>query len=102
MVEDQSKLQVGSLVTAKRTTGICDAGERGVCYECYTFGNRPGWSIIFESGRYDGFSPEEVDMMLTINNGVCPDINSYEFKNVLNLMDDFRHGRFAAAFKVHR
>ena len=49
-MSDKSTLRVGSLAIAKRTTGVCDAGERGVCYEEYTLpdgkdgrrgGNRP-------------------------------------------------------------
>ena len=39
-------------------------GEHGVCYEECTFGHRPGWSILFESGRHDGFSPDEVERRL--------------------------------------
>ena len=47
---------VGSRVIAKRTTGVCDMGERGVCYEEYTLpdgkgSRRPGWSFLFEQGR---------------------------------------------------
>ena len=44
---------VGSWVIAERTTGVCEARERGVCYEAYTLpdgkgGRRPGWSFLFE------------------------------------------------------
>jgi hypothetical protein len=91
-------LQVGSIVIAKRATAICDVGERGVCYEEYTLGDRPGWSFIFESGRYDGFSPEEVNWMLEVTGEVCVEVTDYEFKSVIRLSEDFRRGRFAAAF----
>ena len=32
-------IQVGSLAIATRASGVCDAGERGVCYEVYTLGD---------------------------------------------------------------
>src|SRR5262245_31911943 len=35
-------LQVGTLVTAKRASGVCAAGERGVCYEVHELGGRYG------------------------------------------------------------
>lgn len=95
----KSTLRVGSLAIAKRTTGVCDVGERGVCYEEYTIGNRPGWSFIFESGRYDGFSPDEVELILEITGDICPDVADYEFQSVGRLMADFRHRRFAPAFQ---
>ena len=91
-------LAVGSLVIAKRTTGVCDAGERGVCYEEYTLQGRPGWSFLFESGRHDGFSPDEVELILELTGDLCPDVAAYEFRSVPRLMADFRRGRFAPAF----
>src|SRR5262245_30870199 len=59
-------LQVGSLVFAKRGSGVCAPGERGVCYEVYQLGGRPGYSILFQGGRYDGFSPDEVETFLEV------------------------------------
>jgi hypothetical protein len=53
-------IQVGSLAIATRASGVCDVGERGVCDEVYALGGRPGYSFLFEQGRYDGFSPEDV------------------------------------------
>ena len=40
-MSEQPNLHVGSLVTARRTTGVCDAGERGVCYKEYQLEGRP-------------------------------------------------------------
>ena len=101
-MRDQSTLRVGSLVIAQRTTGVCDAGERGVCYERYTLDNRPGWSILFESGRHDGFNPDEVALILKVTGEVCPEVADYEFTSVMRLMSDFRRSRFAAAFPPER
>ena len=92
------KMQVGSLVLAKRRTGVCEPGEIGVCYEVYELGGRPGYSFLFESGRYDGFSPEDVALMLDVTGRVCGSVSTYRFQNVIELVRDFHAGRFAAAF----
>jgi integrase/recombinase XerD len=36
-------IHVGTLVIAKRASGVCAAGERGVCYERYKLADRPGY-----------------------------------------------------------
>lgn len=100
-------LTVGSLVIAKMKTGVCLVGERGVCYEAYTLpdgkgGQRPGWGFIFEQGFYDGFSPEEVEMMLEVTGEVCHEVADYQFKSVGRLTSDFHRGRFGAALRPKR
>jgi hypothetical protein len=91
-------IQVGSLALATRASGVCDVGERGVCFEVYTLGGRPGFSFLFEQGRYDGFSPEDVAMFLMITGEVCAAVADYRFTNVIRLQRDWTQGRFAAAF----
>lgn len=95
-------LQVGSIVVAKARTGICEIGERGVVYEVYDRqtlgGSGRGVSVIFASGRYDGFSPNEQREMLTPTGQVCAGVAGYVFRNVLQLDADFRSGLFAPAF----
>jgi hypothetical protein len=91
-------IQVGSLAIATRASGVCDVGERGVCYEVYALGGRPGYSFIFDKGRYDGFSPEDVALFLTITGEVCTAVADYQFINVTRLSRDFVQGRFAPAF----
>jgi hypothetical protein len=91
-------IQVGSLAIASRTSGVSDVGERGVCYEVYTLCGRPGYSFLFEQGRYDGFSPEDVALFLTITGDVCTAVADDRFTNVVQLSRDFAQGRFAAAF----
>jgi hypothetical protein len=91
-------IQVGSLAIATRASGVCDVGERGVCYEVYALGGRPGYSFIFDKGRYDGFSPEDVALFLTITGEVCTAVADYQFINVTRLSRDFAQGRFAHAF----
>src|SRR5262249_23116362 len=70
-------IQVGSLAIATRTSGVCDVGERSVCDEVYARGGRPGYSFLFEQGRYDGFSPEDVALFLTITGEVCAAVAAY-------------------------
>ena len=91
-------IQVGSLAIATRASGVSHVGERGVCYEVYRLGGRPGYSFIFEKGRYDGFSPEDVALFLTITGEVCTAVADYQFINVSRLSRDFAQGRFAPAF----
>jgi len=92
------RIQVGSQVIAKRASGVNASGERGVCYEVYQLGGRPGYSIIFERGGYDGFSPQDVEMFLHVTGQHCPAVADYDFSNVTRLKRDFDEGRFAAAF----
>ena len=82
---------------AKKTSGVCDRGERGVVYETYEMGERPGWSVIFQSGRHDGFSPCDMDFFLDVTDEVCEELTGYKFENVLRLVDDFGRGAFAPA-----
>jgi hypothetical protein len=91
-------IQVGSLALATRASGVCDVGERGVCYEVYELDGRPGFSFLFEQGRYDGFCPEDVALFLTITGEVCAAVTAYQFTNVTRLQRDWAQGRFAAAF----
>jgi hypothetical protein len=94
------EIQVGTLAIGKRQTGVCEIGEVGVCYEVYELEERPGYSFIFESGRYDGFHPNEVERFLMLPNIHCLTVSSYKFRNVLKLRTDFRAGFFAPAFEL--
>jgi hypothetical protein len=95
------EIMVGSIVVAKRRSGVCDAGEIGVCYEVYELERRPGYSFIFESGRYDGFSPDDVALILDVTGRVCQAVAGYAFENIGKLAKDFSAGRFAAALPLH-
>ena len=94
------KLRVGSLVVAKQGSGVRDPGERGVVYEQYELGKRPGWAVIFQSGRHDGFSPCDVDFFLDVAGEICEGLAGYTFENVVRLADDFGRGHFAPALGV--
>jgi hypothetical protein len=98
------EIKVGSIVIAKRKTGICDVGEIGVCYELRQLmagkkgERRPGYSFIFQRGQYDGFSPGEVAVLLKPTGRVCAAAADYKFRNATQLGRDFRAGRFDSAF----
>ena len=91
-------IQVGTIAIARLQSGVCDIGERDVCYEVYTLAGRPGYNFIFESGRYEGFSPDDVEIFLEVTETISPSVARYEFANVSRLMRDFREGMFAPAF----
>ena len=59
---------------------------------------RPGYGFLFEKGRYDGFSPDDVRHCLIVTDDVCPSIADYQFTHVTRLARDFALGRFAEAF----
>ena len=73
------------------------SGKRGVVYEAYELGKRPGRSVIFQNGRHDGFSPCEVDFFLDVSGDVCEELSGYAFENVPRLVDHFGRGDFALA-----
>ena len=95
--ESLPQLTVGSLVTAKKASGVSDPGERAVVYETYELGKRPGWSVIFQSGRRDGFSPCDTDFFLDASGDFCEKLSGYTFENVIRLVDHFGRGDFAPA-----
>jgi hypothetical protein len=98
MTQTHPPIHVGTLFVAKRASGVCAAGERGVCYELYQLDGRPGYGILFQRGGYDGFGPDDVAMILDVTGRVCPAVADYRFTNVTRLAQDFRDGRFADAF----
>ena len=90
------KLEVGSLVRLRVRCLGNEIGTVGVCYDVYQIGERPGFAFIFENGRYDGFSWDEVDMFFEELG--CWDKLLYTFTNVMQLSEDFKNGRFDEAF----
>jgi hypothetical protein len=77
MGDHRHSIQIGTIAVAHRQSGVCAVGERGVCYEVYALENRPGYSFIFEKGRYDGFSPHDVELFLTLTDTVCPAVTGF-------------------------
>ncbi len=92
------ELKVGNLVFAKHSTAINHEGEHGICVGVYEIGGRAGYDIIFERGGYDGFSPDEVELIL-IKTGFLQQYSRYCFTNVMQLDKDYKNGYFKDAFK---
>lgn len=93
-------LRVGSRVAAKKATGVCEAGERGIVYEVQRLDDRAIWGVIFESGSHDSFNACQVDWYLEVTGEVCEQLQAYAFDNVRRLVEDFEGGVFAAAFAL--
>ncbi len=93
-------MRVGSIVKLRVSILDNDVGALGLCYEEYKIGEHSGYSIIFENGRYDGFSLEckEVEKFLE-EISFSKNHSRYEFKNVLQLSYDFDNGLFDDIFK---
>ncbi len=72
-------------------------GTKGICYETYNVEQREGASIIFENGKYDGFSPEEQKEIL-IPLGFNEDLMNYKFESVMKLSEDYEVGMFSKIF----
>ena len=98
MITGTPAIHVGSLALATRVSGVSNVGERGVCDEVYTLSGRPGYHFIFAKGRYDGLSPEDVALFLTITGEVCTAVADDQFINVTRLSRDVAQGRFVPAF----
>jgi hypothetical protein len=93
--------------TLKRLTQPClgnPAGTVGVCYEVYIIDEGtdlctpPGASFIFPNGEYDGFSDRDAKMFFDDWEGFCPELQNYQFTNVMKLSRDFDAGLFKKAW----
>lgn len=94
-----NEIKVGTTVRLRRAMLNEEVGARGVCYDVYQIGGRPGYGIIFENGGSDGFAPDEVEAFLEVT-GECAEIAGYRFRNAVKLWQDFHDGVFAAALAV--
>lgn len=85
---------VGTIIKLKRGCLDNPKDSRGICYEVYNRGKgEKGVSVIFENGKYDGFSPEE-QMELLIPIGISEDLLNYKFQNIEKLREEFKKGIF--------
>jgi hypothetical protein len=87
-----------AVAVATRECTVFAFGEAGVCYEAYRIGGKPSWSFIFERSGFDGFSAEDVALCLHFAGEVVLELEGYVFANIGRLREDWRQGRFAAAF----
>jgi hypothetical protein len=104
------KLAVGDLVIVGRRSGVNGAGARAVVVESYILTEtrtrtglrcspyaRPGWTLLFEDGRADGFSPGDCTLFAVARVGHCPEVAGYVFRSMTHLQADYRAGFFAPA-----
>lgn len=97
----KQNLLVGIVVKLKTPCLGNPVGTKGVVYETYTLGGRPGSSVIFKNGLYDGFSPDEQERFLeTVDVNLA--VADYQFKGVMQVCEDFRKGVFDAALGRER
>lgn len=102
-MENHEIIQVGTTLVLDRDCMKAKAGDVGVCYEVYHLGGRPGYSFIFETGSYDGFSPEDLELFFkTDRMGFVPEVSNYNFENVIKLGQDHDRGVFRPAFENPR
>jgi len=93
--------RVGTIVQLKVPCLGNEEGVSGICYDVYTLGDRSGYAFIFENGRYDGFSPDEVESFLKVLDHYGRDARyywTYRFTNVIALGRDFENGVFDEPF----
>ena len=92
------KLEIGSLLIAKKDSHVCQTGEIGICYDAYMVNDQPVWSVLFEAGHDDCFSAYDVSDLLHLTGQHAPELNHYAFRSTVQLAADYRRGRFAKAF----
>lgn len=94
--------RIGTRVYATRETGVCSVGEAGLVVEIYALGptgaGRPGWSVAFEKGGFDGFSPAEVASMLVAEGTAAPTLAGYRFHSSSAIGDHLARPEFVEAF----
>ncbi len=101
VITEFENLAVGSLVTS--TTKSClvhGEHEVGMVYEVYDMCGQKGVSILFENGRYDGWSESDFGTfgLRGLGQASNPTYSSYRFENVTVLGNQYRAGAFAEAF----
>lgn len=90
---------VGSLVIAARNVGpVAGGGEVGVCCEVASLAGRPSYGFLFSRGGHDSFAPNEAAFFLRPLGLTRSRAAAYRFAGVLQLVRDYRDGRFAGAF----
>jgi hypothetical protein len=102
LVKEDQKMIVGDVVQLKVDCLLNPKGTIGVVY--FNYGD--GCQAIFKNGNYDGFSfkskmpdgSREIDYFLVCI-GHTPILETYQFKNVIQLSRDFERGVFDSVFK---
>lgn len=97
-------MKVGTIVKLKRVCLGNPIGTVGVVF--YDYGD--GSQAIFENGNYDGFNERDTDYGVTKQTekdfileeiGFAEYLAYYQFKNVMQVSQDYRKGIFDAALQ---
>jgi len=96
---DKGKLRVGSVIRARIETSLHPAGMCGVCFQVLRVNEKRFYGFIFANGAYDRFREEWVSSYIDYGGVVCTELAYYKFRKVLQLVEDYRRGMFAPAFR---
>lgn len=94
----QGLIHVGTVVVSKRPTHVSDRREQGVCFEINPPDNTrqspSKYGFIFQSGRYDWFTIEELDHFYIVTGEKIRLPDNYGFSTRANLRLDYSKGVF--------
>lgn len=88
-------LMTGIIVTASAEVGsMAEEGMRGIVFQVLDDGAHETYGVIFETGMWDWFPPDYVDLYLSSTGLVCAAAEAYVFTDERSLQADFSAGRF--------
>lgn len=88
-------LPVGAVVQASSAVGsIAEEGERGIVFDVKGTDFMDSYGIIFESGGFDYFNPDDIDAMVVSIGIERNDLLRYLYKSDIDLISDFNKGIF--------
>jgi len=88
-------LYPGAILTASADVGsMAEEGMRGIVFQVIDDGAGETYGVIFESGMWDWFKPEHIDVYLATAGLTAPGVEQYVYQDELRLQDDFAAGLF--------
>ena len=88
-------LYPGAILTASADVGsMAEEGMRGVVFQVIDDGTGETYGVIFESGMWDWFKPEHVDVYLATSGLTSHAADQYVYVDEVKLQDDFDAGIF--------
>lgn len=90
---------VGDVIKVIKNNSFVPLNMYGVVYERYRFASFEGVSVIFENGKYDGWSEKDFGTFL-MPVFHCTRLKAYDFRNVQQVVNDFTNGIFKPAFEM--
>jgi hypothetical protein len=88
-------LHLGAILTASADVGsMAEEGMRGVVFQIIDDGAGETYGVIFESGMWDWFKPEHVDVYLATSGLTAAGAAQYAYRDETVLQDDFEAGLF--------